>query len=106
MGFKDPSLRDWRYRSPAYLTVTAPLSILAVDSVGGREPRSYSRATSCSAAVQSWVSREAKRRLAFSLPLPILVSLARYPRHQIGQSQVSAFCSFFRSEEHTSELQS
>src|SRR5579864_8171632 len=96
MGFNDPSFRDWRYRSAAYRTVIALLSIcLTADSTDGREPRSYKRATSCSAAVQSLVSREAKVRLALSFPLTIFVSLARYPRHQIGQSQVSAFWSFF-----------
>src|SRR5258706_15928320 len=95
MGFSDPSFRDWRYRSAACRTVTALLSIcLTADSMEGSDPRSYKRATTCSAAVQSLVSREAKMRLLLSFPLTILVSWARYPRHQIGHWQVSTFSSF------------
>src|SRR5690242_13852829 len=95
MGFSDPSWRERRYRSPAYRTVTAPLSVgRNADPWCGSEPRSYRRATSFSAAVQSLVSREAKIRLALGFPLTILVSLARYPRHQMGQVQASAFWSF------------
>ena len=40
------------------------------------------------------MAAEAKARLARSFPLAILVSFARYPRHQIGQPQVSALASF------------
>src|ERR1017187_3200558 len=95
MGFSDPSFRDWRYRSAAYRTGMALLSmVLTACSLEGSEPRSYRRTTSLSAAVQSIVSSEAKARLARSFPLAIFVSFARYPRHQIGQSQVSAFASF------------
>src|SRR5450759_5679745 len=96
MGFSDPSFRDWRYRSAAYRTGMALLSIvLPACSLEGSEPRSYTRTTSFSAAVQSIVSSEAKVRLARGFPLTIFVSLARYPRHQIGHSQVSAFWSLF-----------
>src|SRR5450631_4774042 len=95
MGFSDPSFRDWRYRSAAYRTGMALLSTaLTACSLEGSVPRSYRRTTSFSAAVQSIVSREAKVRLARRFPLTNFVSLARYPRHQMGQSQVSAFPSF------------
>src|ERR1039457_3352682 len=96
MGFSDPSLRDWRYRSATCRTRTALLSTaLTACSLEGSVPCSYRRTTSFSAAVQSFVSREAKVRLARSFPLTIFVSLAKYPRHQMGQSQVSVFSSFF-----------
>src|ERR1017187_3061106 len=96
MGFSDPSLRDWRYRPAACRTRTALLSmVLTAFSLEGSAPRSYSRTTSFSAAVQSIVSSEAKGRLARRFPLTNFVSFARYPRHQMGQSQVSAFPSLF-----------
>src|SRR5512133_2519844 len=105
MGFSDPSTRDWRYRSAAYRTVIALLSICRMaDSIAGSEPRWYKRAISCSAAAQSWVSREAKMRLAFSFPWTTLVSLARYPRHQIGHWQRSAFWSFLVTGRYVSGL--
>src|SRR5260370_15989038 len=96
MGFSDPSFRDRRYRSAACRTGMALLSmVFTAWSPEGSEPRSYRRATTFSAVAQSIVSSEAKARLARRFPLAILVSLARYPQHPMGQAQTSAFLSIF-----------